>query len=422
MPIPPAYRLSSQISKLSSLSMMSLALFSSLNASGAENMLVLEALAARNLEDPAHCSSRRLYDESKYASTLSEFYAVSNTLAPPAYLPRTILNNASCDLPLPPMSRDFSPIQDLLNSLAFKNPVKATPLDLACVAVAQKHFGSSGWGFIGCSKGKAYPFQNRGSKTTSRVPCRTNANISLVAHTFKSVSQCLGVNSREAFKVFSKESGMMLNSRSFTGARGIGQLTQIAMQHVQDVDQGRPWGATKASLELSKRHSANIVGNGSQLPKPECDPLHQFERSFLSKDELANPCSILQLPEGAFRSMLYSMKLYSYYKAEIEAIAQSVGAEKFLGKDYREIIQAATAYSYSAAGPGHTRPTFKALLLAAKKNYKGKTAFLNQLKANLVRRAPRVAGEIRTYVSGEGKGLKDRYAAIKAELGGRECF
>lgn len=376
----------------------------------------------QDASDPKVCSPKMNYLEKDFKKIWKNYYGDgTGSLATAAIGPASKMIT-SCE---PAVSGPISSLSSSLLDLVY-TPVTVTASDVACVAVAQKQFGLSGWGFTECRNGKAVPhatIRGKLGNLNTYEPCRSLTNAKVVAQSFKNVAACLGGDPRELFKIFSKESGMILNSTSYTGARGIGQMTSIALLQVQNVDDGLPYGSSPAALKLAKTIRENILGTLTKPPKPSCDPLHEFEGRRMTKATAADACTLLKFPDAAFYPTVLSMKHYLYYRANIESWAEEHGAVKLFGKDYKEILNKVTAYSYSASGYGNTFPTFQAMVLAAKK--KGgfqKAAFLAVLRNRLMARSPRAASEIKTYVTGNGKGLEDRYAAIKKELGGAECF
>lgn len=375
-----------------------------------------------NANDPKICPPKRNYLEKGLNLVWKDYYGNGKKSSGNRPVDSTAQIRATCGPGVNSLAEKPLPrFEDFIFS-----PTTVTARDVACVAVAQKQFGLSGWGFTECKNGKAvlhHTTRGNAWNANEYEPCRSLTNAKLVAQTFKNVAACLGGDSRELFKLFAKESGMILNSTSRTRARGIGQMTQIALLQVQNVDDGLPYGASAAALQLAQTIHENILGTQTRPPKPTCDPLHEFEGRRMTQNNSVDACNILELPDGAFYPTILSMKHYLYYRANIESWAKGQGAEKLFGADYKEILNKVTAYCYSASGYGNTFPTFQALVLAAKKKGKiQKETFLNQLRDRLVARSPRVASEIKTYVSGNGKGLEDRYTAIKKELGGAECF
>lgn len=219
---------------------------------------------------------------------------------------------------------------------------------------------------------------------------------------------------------------MNLSAISKSGAAGISQMTQPAVLHVQDVEAGVE--GSKRAADLAKEFHDKITGMS-----PACKPLKDLhlESASYTRAEAADDCTMLNFPGAPITQMVLGIKNYLYYKADIEATAQTEGLDKVFKKDTPEILRAVAMYSFSAAGPTSTRAVFRALGRAVKKTYKpgpqSVASFIEKMKEHLTLARPKVKDEIEGYISGKSKegdpkGAEDKYQWIKEKLGGAECF
>ncbi len=371
---------------------------------------------------PNYCAGTRQYLEKNIQATLKD--QITGSSVPQQE--KIFVGPATCTTaftgtfndPYQPGPVPFALAQQLNKALS------VSTTDLACVAAAQKIFGPSGYGFADCTGKTEKKYRNAGSKGT-RVPCRSISHVMTVARSIDTVAACTGADARDLFRLFAKESGVMLNSLSWSGVAGIGQTSGIAIRQVQEVDQGISMfkNAKRVSAEIKE----NIYGGGGTPAKPYCRNLQGLETNF-DISQSNNDCSILGFPQVALLPTLLGAKTYLYIRAEIEAFASEHGMKKTFGADYSDIIRAATYYSYSAAGPTVGRAAFQAVALAAKGKNWSREKVLAVLRERVLARTPgRVRGEVEDYfqsnVTAKNKvGTEDFYKKVKEKVGGRECF
>jgi hypothetical protein len=372
----------------------------------------------QNWRDPKVCSEDSLYLEQEVSAAVGKYVT-------PFAADASVTGNALAACSGTTESESLLPSAAQTRLIKDLEPVLATePKDVACVAAAQKFYAPIGRK-ASCESADAKPTPRK------NPPCRSDAYTLGVTRAFSLVTQCLGADAREMFKLFVKESGMGLNAVSGTGAAGIGQMTGTAILHVQNVQdgiEGKP-----ASKRLAQQLEKEIHGgtNPKEPANPSCAPLQDFDRTRYTVDTAGANCELLAMPQGLFLSMYYGTKHYLYYQADIRAVAEEGRFKEIFKDDYEEILRVVSMYSYSAAGHYSVLPRFQTLAKLYYGKYKsgpaGKASFLTALKMRIMAGRPKaLQEEIDVFISGVNQagneGAEEKYRKIKEALGGAECF
>jgi hypothetical protein len=372
----------------------------------------------QNWRDPNVCSEESLYLEQEVSSALGKYLM---PLAADPLPDETVVGTCSGA----ENGEQLKPSSSLTKLVADLEPTLATgPKDVACIAAAQKFYGPIGR--------KTYCESPDAKPSPQKVPpCRSDAYTLGVTRAFNAVTECLGADAREMFKLFVKESGMGLNAVSATGAAGIGQMTGVAVMHVQNVQdgiEGKP-----ASKRLAREFAKSIHGGTPPRdpPNPSCAPLREIDRIRYDRESAGANCELLAMPQGLFQSMFLGTKHYLYYKADIRAAAEEGHFKEIFKEDYEEILRVVSMYSYSAAGHYSVLPRFQTLAKLYYGKYKsgpaGKAAFLSALKTRILAGRPKaLKAELDVFITGVNEagneGAEEKYRKIKEALGGAECF
>lgn len=359
------------------------------------------------LENPKSCAADRMYLEKDFQRRYGELHR-------PLRASLSSRNQSKC-LPYATakLGTARSPSLDNLFGVlpSVQRNLITSELDRACVAAAQETFGKSGHGFVNCATGEK-----------DKMPCRTLSNVSTVAYSINLVSRCTGANRRDLFKIFSKESGVMFNSLSWSGATGIGQMTGQTIVQVQNVDKGNTgYGhAFEKSKEISKRIKNDDL----------CEHLRGPNTNFTEK-QANNDCATLKSKDFATLPTLLAAKNYLFIKAELDHFAKEERKLDLTNEHVNKIIRAGISYSYSALGQTKGMAAFKTSLnkvpRGKKFNEKEAFDFIAKFKTYVISIAkPSVKGEVENYfeTTKESKkfGIEDLYQTVSKKVGGKECF
>ena len=226
--------------------------------------------------------------------------------------------------------------------------------EIACIGKAMSRFSKSGSGYAykKCSSTKAIPAK------VDR-PCISENYVRYIYDRFKSVSRCVlkdsSIRLKETFPLFALESGFHLNVTSGSGCRGIGQLSRIAVQEMDDVDQA---DMEKCDLPFSKC---------SLFTHPECTP---FEKHLTGPipdhSEKLGECEVIAIPENPDSNLLYSLRLYRMLKDDKASttIEKNLPRLKAMGLGPEEVEELKTRLAQAMYNGGYPsiQSTFNAFL------------------------------------------------------------
>lgn len=266
-------------------------------------------------------------------------------------------------------------------------------LEIACVAAAQKVFQTAPTDtYRSCPSGE--------TKMKGESPCRSEDFVTNTTRAFNLVSECLGVDRRDLFRIASENTGLV------PGA--ITPQIESGAASVRDTDLGLAGGNSARAVgdRIRKSMGANAF----------CAGLYQIEQTFIAADE-KSVCERMGQPAGAVLPLLVQAKSFLYLKADLEASLRTSAARAKFGSEAEfQNVLLRVAHSGSVAGEVKARAVFSTLLL---RPFKGATDFLAQYGAALSAVVPDpVRAELAT--------LSERFDSIAKDVhkstGGRECF
>lgn len=311
-----------------------------------------------------------------------------------------------------------NPFQVIESQFSFldqkKHPLRQpSEQDLKCVQAAQMTYNSGGGGYATCSGPKS------GLKRESVAPCVSETYVDLTTRAFNLVSSCTQLSRREAYGLFLQESGLHMNALSHTGAGGIGQLTQVAILGVQQVDASEI--VTPEVKNVSTRVKNEIQSN------PGCAPLREFEKLTLKESEAARRCEVLSFPRSPLYPMVLSMKHYQYGKAHLRAIISTLDLKKRFGEAKNAELETELAqYAYNTGVSGIASSFLVYARTATAKRAKSVDAFMKGFQAHLAAnfsesedRRKEVSNHVRSDT--EARGVQNRLKAMDKK-GGVACF
>lgn len=355
----------------------------SISLSGGPGDLTPAQLSALGVvEDPSVCSETRKSLESELKKT-SDVYLSPGSFPLPKP-PEAVVDPGGCDAYQDGPS-DFERMTKLVGTIT-----APSHLDLACVAGAQKIFQAVPGPYRACPSGEMKP--------RSEGPCRTSNATATVSRALTLVSECLGIDRRELFRIGSESTGLVADALTPRAERSA--LT------VRDTDLGFAGGepARKAGSAIR-----TTMGNNAF-----CAGLYRLEQNFVFSDE-KSVCERMSQPAGAFLPLFFQAKAYLYLRAELEAASTASRAKFASEADYRNVLRA-VAVSGAVAGEVKARAVFSTILL---RSFKNADDFLKQYQSALVAAVP---AEIRTEVDRFPSRLDALTKDLKKATGGRECF
>ncbi len=318
--------------------------------------------------------------------------------------------------------KEAAPAQCIQNTLAFPEAPGSDSLqrpdsEISCIATSMSRFSKSGAGYAykKCPSWKSIP-------QIADRPCLSANYVRYMYDRFKNASRCVfhgsTITSKETFPLFALESGFHLNVTSGSGCRGIGQLSNIAVQEMDALDLAdaekceKPY--TRASLYAHSECSGYEKNLTGQIP---------------DHSKRLGECEVIAIPENPDANLFYSLRLYRMLKDDKanSVIEKNISGFNSLGISSAEIenlkIQLARAM-YNGGYPS-IQATFNAFMKTVSsrsltKTPKGETLW--SLYQNYIYRRYPAKGEarrreVRDYVSK----IEKAKGQIEERTGG-SCF
>jgi hypothetical protein len=189
------------------------------------------------------------------------------------------------------------------------HPQGAHDIGHACILQAQKNYANNGL-FAYCPSSQS----NESSSAALAVkPCVSQKYHNLVYNAFTNVMNCFGIDQKMIYPLIKQESGFNMNAFSNSGAGGLGQLTEAAIQDVNDhffkgktshslfnSDTERVLGRYGSQSAESVHACENLLGN---LKSKNADGEPVFRPISSS---YGNRCEALAPPDNPQTNLIYS--------------------------------------------------------------------------------------------------------------------
>jgi hypothetical protein len=246
--------------------------------------------------------------------------------------------------------------------------------DIQCMMVAMRQFpdrheSNGGFSYADCS-GSRKALPQKGAKGWR--PCRTREAAEAMAISLKLVASCTGNKESDMFSLMQHEGGFNLNIMSSTGAAGIGQFTQAAVDAVKE-------GSTGKNTDASFQEVTDAVTDArfqSAVPGVTCDRLKSYLQKFPVNTK--SDCEMILPPANPLMSLMMSARMFKgsrdYFETLVEqkinVIREFNSVEKnpfnfetlFTEETRKRLVRALMLWSYNG-GEGGVSAVFNHFML-----------------------------------------------------------